>query len=259
MLIIPAIDIREGKCVRLFQGSPDKVHVYSENPLETAVLWEQNGALSLHVIDLDGAFEGVPKNFSLIETIISSVSIPVQVGGGIRSPVSVQNYIAAGAHHVILGSIASRNFGFVRELCETYPERITVSMDARNGKIAVDGWQREMPFEAVELAREFEASGVASFIYTDILRDGTLHGPNLEAICRFVESVSTPVYAAGGICSLDDIVNLAKLCDQGLEGVIVGKAAYTGDVNIREAQELALRITGKTYPSSRTPPSREIG
>ena len=238
MIVIPAIDIRGGKCVRLLQGRADQQTIYADNPLEIAVNWERLGAPMLHVVDLDGAFEGTPQNASLIESILFNVRVPVQVGGGVRSPATVERYVGAGAARVILGTIAYHNFGLISELAEQYPGKIAIGIDAKGGLVAVDGWVHKTQMRAIDLAREYADSKVAAFIYTDVARDGMLTGPNVEAVRAFAQAVPIPVIASGGVGSVEDIRRLAAV-RPALEGAIVGKALYTGDVFLPDALEAA--------------------
>ena len=246
MLVIPAIDIRNGKCVRLIQGKADRETVYNDNPLETALKWEQMGAPMLHIVDLDGAFEGTPQNASLIESILFNVHVPVQVGGGIRSPASVEKYLGAGADRVVVGTLAYHNFAFVNEMADKHPGKLVLGLDAKDGMIAVNGWVRKTKITAVELAKEYASCPVAAFVYTDVARDGMLCGPNLPAIAEFARSVDAPVIASGGVQGIQDIRDLLALNQSNVQGVIVGKALYTGDVLLSDALEAAGQHAGQT-------------
>ena len=238
MLIIPAIDIKGGKCVRLFQGKMDKETVYSDDPVSVAKRWENEGAEFLHLVDLDGAVSGAPKNKEIIGNIIKAVKIPVEVGGGIRNIDSIKEYIFMGAQKVIIGTTALENPELVHEACKMHSDKIMVGIDAKNGQVAVRGWKDVTGTSASALAKKFEGMGVSGIIYTDISRDGTLSGPNIDSIKSFAESIDTPVIASGGVSNINDIKNIMKLTKHGVTGVIVGKAIYSGTVNLREAIEL---------------------
>ena len=238
MLIIPAIDIKSGKCVRLFQGRMDKETVYSDDPVSVAKRWEDEGAEFLHIVDLDGAVSGVPKNKEIIESIIKSVKIPLEVGGGIRNIETIKEYFSIGAKKVVIGTVAWENPILISEVCKVFPERIIVGIDAKNGNVAVRGWEDVTETSASTLAKRFEGMGISGIIYTDISRDGTLSGPNIDSIKSFAKSISIPVIASGGVSDINDIKNIMKLKKHGVTGVIVGKALYSGAVNLREAIEL---------------------
>lgn len=235
MIVIPAIDLKEGKCVRLEQGLMDKDTVFSVNPGAQALEWEAQGAELLHIVDLDGAFAGRPKNREAIEDILRSITIPAQLGGGIRDLATIEAYLSLGLSRVIIGTAAQRNPELVREACAEFPGRIVVGIDAKNGMVAVQGWAELTGITAVDLARKFEGFGVSAVIYTDIARDGMLQGPNLEATRALAEAVSIPVIASGGVSSLKDIENLMAIESCGISGVITGKAVYTGAIELREA------------------------
>lgn len=235
MLIIPAIDILDGKCVRLYQGKRENCKVYSNNPVEVAKKWESEGAELIHVVDLDGAFTGKPQNMRLIEEIIDSLNIGVEVGGGIRDEETIEQYIELGAERVVLGTRAINDPDFLLEMGRIYHERILLSIDAKEGKIATEGWERITDKDAIGFAKNFEELGIGGIIYTDLLRDGSLTGPNIEAIQEFVRSIELPVIASGGISSMEDLENLALLEDIGLYGVILGKALYEKSIDLKEA------------------------
>ena len=240
MLIIPAIDIKSGKCVRLFQGRMDKETVYSDDPVSVAKRWEDEGAEFLHIVDLDGAVSGVPKNKEIIESIIKSVKIPLEVGGGVRNIETIKEYFSIGAKKVIIGTVAWENPILISEVCKMFPERIIVGIDAKNGNVAVRGWEDVTETSASTLAKRFEGMGISGIIYTDISRDGTLSGPNIDSIKSFAKSISIPVIASGGVSDINDIKNIMKLKKHGVTGVIVGKALYSGAVNLKEAIKLCL-------------------
>ncbi|BCS52598.1 1-(5-phosphoribosyl)-5-[(5-phosphoribosylamino)methylideneamino]imidazole-4-carboxamide isomerase [Geobacter sp. SVR] len=242
MLVIPAIDLKEGKCVRLEQGLMDKDTVFNDNPAAQALDWQNQGAELLHLVDLDGAFAGEPRNRSAIEAIVKTIAIPAQLGGGIRDLATIEAYLSLGLSRVIIGTAAQRNPELVREACASFPGRIVVGIDAKNGLVAVQGWAEVTDTTAVDLARKFEDFGVSAIIYTDISRDGMLQGPNLDATKTLAEAISIPVIASGGVSSLDDIRNLMAIEQSGVTGVITGKAVYTGSIRLAEA--IALTKAG---------------
>jgi len=238
MIVIPAIDLKEGKCVRLEQGLMDKDTVFNDNPAAQARAWQEQGAEMLHIVDLDGAFAGQPKNRAAIEAIVKAITIPSQLGGGIRDIETIEAYLSLGLSRVIIGTAAQRNPELVREACAKFPGRIVVGIDAKNGMVAVQGWAEVTDITAVDLARKFEGFGVTSIIYTDISRDGMLQGPNLEATRALAEAVSIPIIASGGVSSLKDIQNLMCIEASGVTGVSTGKAVYTGAIKLAEAVAL---------------------
>jgi phosphoribosylformimino-5-aminoimidazole carboxamide ribotide isomerase len=240
MELIPAIDIRGGRCVRLDQGDFGRETIFADDPVEVARRWQDEGAARLHVVDLDGAREGWPVNAELVGRIAAVAWIPVQVGGGVRDRPAIQRYLDAGVDRVVLGTAAVKARAFLAEAVAEYGRRIVVSVDARGGLAAVEGWEEQTQLAAVEMMSELAALGAPRFIYTDALRDGTLQGPDIAAIESLVTRVSVPVIYAGGVSSIDDLVRLAPL---GLEGAIVGKALYTGDVVLREALEVLGQAT----------------
>lgn len=241
MIVIPAIDLKEGNCVRLEQGEMNRDTVFSDNPAEQALKWQEAGAELLHLVDLDGAFAGVPKNKAAIEAIIKAISIPAQLGGGIRDIATIEAYLSLGLSRVIIGTAAQRNPELVVEACKKFPGQIVVGIDAKNGMVAVQGWAELTDISAVDLARKFEDCGVAAIIYTDISRDGMMGGPNLEATKALAKAISIPVIASGGVSSLKDIENLMAIEASGVTGAITGKAIYTGAINLREAIDLTKR------------------
>jgi phosphoribosylformimino-5-aminoimidazole carboxamide ribotide isomerase len=243
MLIIPAVDIKNGKCVRLLQGRMDDETVYSDDPRAMAAKWTRLGAQLIHVIDLDGAFAKVPQNTESIRKILQTVKVPIQLGGGIRTEETVRMYLEMGVKRVIIGTGAIKEPDFVKKVCKTYPGQIVVGIDARNGKVAIDGWTQTTRIEAMELAKKFEDCGVAAINFTDIHRDGMQTGPNLNATLRLAEAVSIPVVASGGVSSIEDIKNLLPLEKAGVAGVIIGKALYSGKLDLKEA----LDLTAKTH------------
>lgn len=235
MLVIPAIDLKEGKCVRLEQGLMERDTVFNDDPAAQALEWQNQGAGLLHIVDLDGAFAGQPRNKTAIEAIVRAIGIPAQLGGGIRDLATIEAYLSLGLSRVIIGTAAQRNPELVTEACAKFPGKIVVGIDAKNGMVAVQGWAEVTGIPAVELARRFEGCGVAAIIYTDISRDGMLQGPNIEATRSLAESVAIPVIASGGVSSLKDIENLIAIEQSGVTGVIIGKAVYTGAIRLAEA------------------------
>ena len=235
MLIIPAIDLKEGKCVRLEQGLMDKATVYSEDPATTAKHWESQGAELLHVVDLDGAFAGVPKNLDAIKAIRSAVTMPIEVGGGIRDMATIRTLVSIGIDRIILGTAAIQNPSFVQAACAVFPGRIIVGIDAKDGLVAIKGWAEVTKVHAIDLAKRMQEYGVIAVIYTDIKRDGMLSGPNIEATKALAEALRIPVIASGGVHTIKDIENLMAVRCNGVTGVITGKAIYSGSLNLREA------------------------
>ena len=238
MIVFPAIDLKEGQCVRLEQGLMEKDTVYSDNPAAMARHWQDEGGEYLHLVDLDGAFAGIPKNKAAIEAIVAAVDIPTELGGGIRDLETVEAYLSLGIDRVILGTVAKENPQLVAEACRLFPGRIVVGIDAKNGLVAVRGWAEVTTKAATDLAREMEGFGVSAIIYTDIARDGMMQGPNLEATRALAEAIAIPVIASGGVSSLEDIRNLMAIERYGVAGVITGKALYSGSLNLREAVAL---------------------
>ena len=239
MLIIPAIDIKEGKCVRLREGQFSDTEIFSDDPLKIAVKWADKGAEMLHIVDLDGARYGKLINISLVEQIIKKIGIPVQIGGGIRSYQEVKNLINLGASRVILGTILWKNKTLAKKLFEDFSEKIIAGIDARGGYVAIEGWQNITSVDALDFAGKMEKLGTKRIIYTDIRRDGTLKGPNISNIEKMVKKVNIPLICSGGIASLDDIKKLMGFATRGLEGVILGKALYKGTILLEEALKIA--------------------
>jgi phosphoribosylformimino-5-aminoimidazole carboxamide ribotide isomerase len=235
MEVIPAIDLLEGRCVRLYQGDYEKSQVFSENPVDVAKQWVDEGATRLHLVDLDGAKAGRVLNLAAIEAIAEAVSIPIEVGGGLRSQDSVQKLFNIGVQWAILGTVAVEQPELVQQLCQQYPQQIIIGIDARNGKVATRGWLETSEVLATQLAVQMQELGAAAIIYTDIHRDGTLQGPNLDALRELAATVNISVIASGGVSSLTDLLSLLALEPQGVTGAIVGRAIYTGDISLREA------------------------
>lgn len=235
MIIIPAVDIKDGKCVRLFQGRMDAETVFSDEPVEMAKRWEDEGAEMIHVIDLDGAFEKHPKNLNAISKIIQTVAVPVQVGGGIRNMNTIRMFIDLGVKRVIIGTEAIKNPDMVKTASKAFPEQIVVGIDARNGLVAIDGWTETTRMLAIDLAKQFENCGVAAINFTDIHRDGMQTGPNIDETRSLAKAVSIPVVASGGVSTLADIKDLLPLQEVGVVGVITGRALYDGNLSLKEA------------------------
>ncbi len=234
MEVIPAIDLLSGKCVRLYQGDYQQSQVFSENPVEVAQEWVKQGATRLHLVDLDGAKQGKSANLPVIEAIIKAISIPVQVGGGLRTKENIAQLINLGVDRAIVGTVAVENPELVKQIATEFSDKIVIGIDARNGKVATRGWLETSEIDAIQLAKQFQEYA-AAIIYTDIHRDGTLQGPNQEALRELTEAINIPVIASGGVSSLTDLLSLLSLEPLGVTGVIVGKALYTGKVDLKEA------------------------
>lgn len=247
MLLIPAIDVKGGRCVRLRQGRMDDETVYSDDPLAVATRWVEAGARRLHVVDLDGAAAGEPVNLKIIRRIVEThPGVPVQIGGGIRDDETIEAYINAGAEYVILGTKAVSAPHFVADTCVEFPGHIVVALDARDGKVAIDGWSKLSNHDVLDLAQRFERDGVESIIFTDISRDGMLSGVNVEATAALAREISIPVIASGGVRDMEDIRALCARADDGISGVITGRAIYDGTLDFTEGQKFADRLTGET-------------
>jgi phosphoribosylformimino-5-aminoimidazole carboxamide ribotide isomerase len=246
MLIIPAIDLKDGHCVRLKQGVMEDATVFSEDPAATAKLWVDAGARRLHLVDLNGAFAGKPKNLTAIRQILDSVDreLPVQLGGGIRDLATIETYLDLGISYVIIGTAAVKTPGFLHEACDAFPGHIIVGLDAKDGKVAVDGWSKITGHDVVDLAKRFEDYGVESIIYTDIGRDGMLNGVNIEATVTLAQALRIPVIASGGITNLDDVRALCAVESEGISGAITGRAIYEGSLDFAAAQALADELNG---------------
>ncbi|AOY83244.1 MAG: 1-(5-phosphoribosyl)-5-[(5-phosphoribosylamino)methylideneamino]imidazole-4-carboxamide isomerase [Moorea sp. SIO1G6] len=235
MDVIPAIDLLEEKCVRLVQGDYQRAQVFNDNPVEVAKQWVEQGASRLHVVDLDGAKLGKPVNTKAIEAIVQAVPVPVQVGGGLRSRSGVTQLLTLGVDRVIIGTAAVEDPSLVEQLCTEFPGKIVVGIDARQGWVATHGWLETSEIAAIDLAEQMTQLGVTTIIYTDIHRDGTLSGPNLDALRELASHISIPVIASGGVSSITDLLSLLTLEPLGVRGVIVGRALYTGDISLKEA------------------------
>ncbi len=240
MLIIPAIDIKDGKCVRLKQGQMDKETIYSDNPVVMADKWIKAGAKRLHIVDLDGAVRGTPSNSDVIHAIVEAFpDIPLQVGGGIRDEDVIQTYLDIGVSYVIIGTRAVTTPHFVSDVCLEFPGHIIVGLDAKNGKLATEGWSKLSHHDAADMAHRFEDDGVAAIIFTDIGRDGMLNSVNVEATVALCQNITIPVIASGGISNMDDIRALCEAGEEGIFGAITGRAIYEGTLDLAEAQKLA--------------------
>jgi phosphoribosylformimino-5-aminoimidazole carboxamide ribotide isomerase len=248
MLIIPAIDIKDGKCVRLKQGVMDTATVFSEDPAEMARHWVQLGARRLHLVDLNGAFAGRPKNEAVIKEIVAEVGdeVPLQLGGGIRDLETIERYLDDGISWVIIGTAAVKTPGFVHDACYAFPGHVMVGLDAKDGKVAVDGWSKMTGHDALDLARKYEEYGVEAIIYTDIGRDGMLTGINIDATVSLARRLKIPVIASGGVTGLEDIRALCQAEDDGVIGAITGRALYEGRLDFVQAQKLADELSAKT-------------
>ena len=232
--IIPAVDIKDGKAVRLFLGKADEVTVYGDNPVEMAKKWEEKGAKHLHIVDLDGAFEGKPKNYRIVEEIVKSVSIPVEFGGGLRNYESVKTMIEIGVERVVIGSLAYQDRDTFEKIVYDFPEKVIVGIDAKDGKVAIKGWVEKTQYTPLEFAKKFDNKPIWGFLYTDVNRDGALTGPNIEGTKELAENLEHPVIASGGVSSVEDIKKLYELKDLGVYGVVVGKALYEGKIKLEE-------------------------
>ncbi|MBX3632153.1 MAG: 1-(5-phosphoribosyl)-5-[(5-phosphoribosylamino)methylideneamino]imidazole-4-carboxamide isomerase [Simplicispira sp.] len=241
MLLIPAIDLKDGHCVRLKQGDMDQSTTFGEDPAAMARRWIDAGARRLHLVDLNGAFAGKPKNYQAIKSILKEVGedIPVQLGGGIRDLDTIEKYIDGGLRYVIIGTAAVKNPGFLKDACSAFGGHIIVGLDAKDGKVATDGWSKLTGHEVVDLAKKFEDWGVESIVYTDIGRDGMLSGINIDATVKLAQALTIPVIASGGLGSMRDIEQLCAVESEGIEGVICGRAIYSGDLDFAAAQERA--------------------
>jgi phosphoribosylformimino-5-aminoimidazole carboxamide ribotide isomerase len=244
MLFIPAIDLKEGRCVRLLQGRMDKATVFSDDPAAQAITWVKAGAPYLHLVDLDGALQGGPRNLDAVREILAAVAVPVELGGGIRDLGRIETLLALGLDRVILGTVAARDPELVRAACRAFPDQIAVGIDARDGRVAVSGWVEVTDLGAVELAKRLEDVGVSAFIYTDISRDGMMQGHNVAATEEFAGATSVGVIASGGIASLQDVRAILALARVGVVGMISGRALYDGALEVRAAVEACEAASG---------------
>jgi len=240
MLLIPAIDLKEGKCVRLRQGRMEDDTVFSDDPVAVAGKWVEQGAKRIHLVDLDGAFAGKPKNADIIHAIVEAFpDVPVQIGGGIRDEETIQGYLNAGIQYVIIGTKAVTEPHFISDIGMEFPGHIIVGLDAKEGKVAIDGWSKLSRHTVVDLAQQFESDGVEAIIYTDISRDGMMQGVNVEATAELARAIRIPVIASGGITNMDDIHALGKVAEDGILGAITGRAIYEGTLDFAEAEKIA--------------------
>ena len=239
MLLIPAIDLKDGRCVRLRQGDLQDETVFSENPEKVARHWLEMGAERIHLVDLNGAVAGKPQNAAAVRAIVDAVGseVPVQLGGGIRSLETIERYLDSGVSYVIIGTAAVKSPGFLHDACNAFPGQVIVGLDARDGKVATDGWSKLTKHEVVDLARKFEGYGIEGIIYTDIGRDGMLTGVNIDATVKLAQAVGVPVYASGGVNDLDDIDKLLAVESEGVQGVILGRSLYEGTLDFAAALE----------------------
>jgi len=246
MLLIPAIDLKDGQCVRLKQGEMDSATVFSSNPAEMAGKWLASGARRLHLVDLNGAFAGKPVNEAAIKAIANEVGdeIPVQLGGGIRDLDTIERYLDDGITYIIIGSAAVKNPGFLHDACTAFPGHIIVGLDAKDGKVAVEGWSKVTHHDVIDLAQKFQDYGVEGVVYTDIGRDGMLSGVNIEATVKLAQALTIPVIASGGITNLDDVRKLCAVEGEGIMGAITGRAIYEGTLDFAAAQALADELGG---------------
>ena len=247
MLIIPAIDLKDGRCVRLQQGDMASATVFSDDPVAMARHWAAQGARRLHIVDLNGAVAGKPKNEKVIREMISAVgdSLPIQLGGGIRDLDTIERYIDAGVGYVIIGTAAVKNPGFLHDACYAFPGHIIVGLDARDGKVAVDGWSKMTGHDVIDLGKKFEEFGAEALVYTDIGRDGMLTGVNIEATLKLAQAIKTPIIASGGLSNLKDVQAVCKLVPEGIVGAIAGRALYEGKLDFGKAQAAADKAVGK--------------
>ncbi len=245
MIILPAIDLKGGRCVRLEQGKPDKEKAYSDDPSDTARSWVRQGAQWLHVVDLDGAFAGEPRNFAQLKAIREAVDIPIQFGGGNRSLEILSRIFDMGIDRAVLGTAALRTPGFLEEACARFGQKVAVGIDARNGKVAVSGWSDVTDVDATEFGQSVVSAGAATIIYTDIARDGMLSGPNMNALKQMADNVSVPVIASGGISSHSDVAAISRLAPGKIVGMIIGKALYEGTISLRRVIDIAAVSSGR--------------
>ena len=245
MLVIPAIDLKDGQCVRLRQGRMDDSTVFGDDPVSMAKRWVDAGCRRLHLVDLNGAFAGTPVNGEAVTAIAKAFpGLPIQIGGGIRTLETIEHYVKAGVSYVIIGTKAVKEPAFVKEACKAFPGSVIVGLDAQDGFVATDGWAEVSTVKAVDLAKQFKDDGVTSIVYTDIARDGMMQGVNVEATLQLAVEGGIPVIASGGVTNIDDIRALSKVAGQGILGAITGRAIYEGTLDVAEAQKLADELTG---------------
>jgi len=244
MILFPAIDLKEGRCVRLIQGDMEQATVFNDDPADQALQFERIGFPWLHIVDLDGAFAGKPMNATAVDGIIAATKNPTQLGGGIRDLDTIERYLDDGLSFVIIGTAAVKNPGFLKDACSAFGGHIIVGLDAKDGKVATDGWSKLTGHEVVDLAKKFEDYGVESIIYTDIGRDGMLSGINIDATVKLAQALTIPVIASGGLSNMKDIEGLCAVEDEGIEGVICGRAIYSGDLDFEKAQARADELNG---------------
>ena len=245
MLLIPAIDLKDGKCVRLRQGRMEDETIFSDDPVAVAGRWVEAGARRLHIVDLNGAFAGEPVNASVVHDIAEAYpDLPIQIGGGIRNEDTVQTYLDAGVQYVIIGTKAVSAPHFINDLCLEFPGHIIVGLDAKDGKVAIDGWSKLSKHDVIDMAKHFEHDGVAAIVYTDIGRDGMMTGVNVESTVKLAQAINIPVIASGGITNIDDIRALCDVANEGITGAITGRAIYEGSLDFAEGQKLADQLTG---------------
>jgi phosphoribosylformimino-5-aminoimidazole carboxamide ribotide isomerase len=245
VILFPAIDLKDGNCVRLRQGEMDQATVFNEDPAAQARSFEEQGFEWLHVVDLNGAFEGRPVNAAAVEAVMAAIHIPVQLGGGIRDLDTIEKYLDYGVAYVIIGTAAVKNPGFLSDACTAFSGHVLVALDAKDGKVAVEGWSKLTGHDVVDLAKKFEDYGVEAIIYTDIGRDGMLTGVNVDATVRLARELRTPVIASGGLTSLNEVQALCAIESEGIVGVITGRALYQGTLDLKQAQAEADKLSGK--------------
>jgi len=245
MLLIPAIDLKDGQCVRLKQGVMSDATVFSDDPVKVALHWRDQGARRLHLVDLNGAFAGKPKNLAVIRDILEAVGndMPVQLGGGIRDLDTIEKYFDLGLKYVIIGTAAVKNPGFLHDACDAFPGQVIVGLDAKDGMVAIDGWAKVTNHDVIDLAKRFEDYGVNSVIYTDIGRDGMMNGVNIDATVKLAQALTVPVIASGGLTDLEDVRKLCAVEGEGIEGAITGRAIYEGSIDFAAAQDLADELS----------------
>jgi len=248
VLIIPAIDLKDGRCVRLKQGDMSTATVFSDDPVSMARHWAGQGARRLHVVDLNGAVAGKPKNEKVIRDVIAAVGeqVPLQVGGGIRDLDTIESYLDAGVTYIVIGTAAVKNPGFLSDACYAFPGHIIAGLDAKDGKVAVEGWSKLTGHDVVDLAKKYEDYGIEALVYTDIGRDGMMSGVNIEATLRLAQATKTPIIASGGLSSVEDVQRVCKLAPEGVIGAIAGRALYEGKLELKAAQAAADKALGKS-------------